>query len=260
MYIQSLGTSKTRVQTVFMHPTICGVFTMLSWLCVLFIPYKKVWLNYLARASIIVCLLGTQSRSTWIAFVLINIFCLWKKSKEKNMRLKKGTFFQICILIILGLIITVSFGEYINNFTQIIINRWRDGMNSSNAANYNRVTMIKMGIQEWMQMGIGKKIFGSGNGYASKFLFSHPIRGWNGAVDNQYLTVLLDFGLVGITFLLSLIWYILKKTITNESKISQLCGLCLLSMFISGFFYEMFSWIFVTFLFCLFLCILEKEK
>lgn len=260
MYIQSLGTPKTRVQTVFMHPTICGVFMMLSWLCVLLIPYKRVWLNYLAKVSIIICLLGTQSRSTWIAFAMINVLYLWKKYKGRNVWLKKRTLFRICFLIIFGLIIAINFNEYINNLYHIIINRWRDGMDSNNAANYNRVTMIKMGVQEWLRLGVGRKIFGSGNGYAYRFLLSHPIRGWNGAVDNQYLTVLLDFGLVGIILFLVLIWYIFKKTILSDDKIKQLCGFCLLSMFISGFFYEMFSWIFVTFLFCLFLCILEKEK
>ena len=45
----------------------------------------------------------------------------------------------------------------------------------------------------------------------------------------------------------------------SENEINQLCALCLLAMFISGFFYEMFSWIFVTLLFCLFFCILEKN-
>ena len=106
--------------------------------------------------------------------------------------------------------------------------------------------------------GYGKS-FGSGNGYAYDFLLTHPIRGWNGAVDNQYLTVLMDFGLVGIVFLFSLIYYAFKKTISSENEINQLCALCLLAMFISGFFYEMFSWIFVTLLFCLFFCILEKN-
>lgn len=259
MYIQSLGTSKTRVQTVFMHPTICGVFMMISWLCVLFVPYRKPWIDYLAKVSIILCLLGTQSRSTWVAFIAINIFYIWEKYKGKNIYLKKEHFFRACIVIMIGFIITISFNEYISSIGHIIINRWRNGMDTNNASNYNRMTMIRMGIQEWMRLGIGRKIFGSGNDYAYKFLLSHPIRGWNGAVDNQYLTILLDFGLVGVFFILSFICYILKKITVSDDKISQLCGLCLLSMLISGFFYEMFSWIFVTLLFCTFLCILEKN-
>lgn len=259
MYIQTLGTAKTRVQTVFMHPTICGVFMMLSWLCILFIPYRKTWINYLAKFSIILCLLGTQSRSTWIAFVMINIFYIWKKYKGKNIHINKRTIFHICILGVIGLIISIFFIDSISGVVQVVVNRWLDGLDSNNGANYNRVTMIKMGIKEWMNLGVGRKIFGSGNGYAYRFLQNHPIRGWNGAVDNQYLTILMDFGLVGIVLLLSLTYYVFKKSVSSNNEIDQLCAMCLLAMFISGFFYEMFSWIFITLLFCLFFCILEKN-
>lgn len=259
IYMQTLGTSKTRVQTVFMHPTICGVFMMISWLCILYMPYKKSWVNYLAKFSIIFCLLGTQSRSIWITFVVINILYIWRKFKRNSIRINRRGFFSICILGTIGLIVAIYFQDSISSVVQVVLNRWRDGMDSKNSANYNRVTMIKMGIKEWMNVGLGRKIFGSGNGYAYDFLLTDPIRGWNGAVDNQYLTVLMDFGLVGIVFLFSLIYYAFKKTISSENEINQLCALCLLAMFISGFFYEMFSWIFVTLLFCLFFCILEKN-
>lgn len=258
MFTQSLGTYKTRVQTVFMHPIICGVFMMVVWLCVLYFPYRKQWINYLARISIFLCLLGTQSRSSWIAFVIVNFLYLLKIRKGKNICLKRRNVVRICALIVVTLIIVIIFREYIWHVSQIVVNRWMAGMDSNDAGNYNRVTMIKMGIQEWMRLGIGEKVFGAGNGYAYTFLFNHPIRGWNGAVDNQYLTVLLDFGLVGFTMLMALVGYTLKKVITGYDEISQLCGLSLLSMFISGFFYEMFSWITVTLLFCLFLCILEQ--
>lgn len=256
IYTQS---SDYRVQTIFMHPTICGVFMVLSWLCVVFIPYKKVWINYVAKVSIILCLLGTQARSAWVAFAIINILYICEKYMGKSIRLKRRTFIQICCLVVVGLIIAICFRESINIIVKTVIKRWLDGMDSNNAANYNRMTMIKMGLQEWMSLGIGRKIFGSGNRYTYELLLTHPIRGWRGAVDNQYLTILLDFGLVGITFLFVLMYHVFKKTITSDNEICKLCGLCLLSMFISGFFYEMFTWIFVTLVFCLLLCILEKN-
>lgn len=259
IYAQSLGTSKTRVQTIFMHPNICGVFMVVAWLCVLFIPYKKQWVNYLARVSIFLCLLGTQARSSWVSFVIVTAVYIVKISKGKIVRLKKSDIFWTCALICLVLSGVIFFNEYIWSIYQIVKERWLDGMNSNNAGNYNRVTMIKMGMQEWTELGIKEKIFGAGNRYAYKLLLRHPIRGWKGAVDNQYLTVLLDFGMVGFFMLLFLVGYAFKKSITNDDEISRLCGLCLLSMFISSFFYEMFSWITVTTLFCLFLCIIEQR-
>lgn len=259
MFTQTLGTSKTRVQTVFMHPIICGVFMVVAWLCVLFIPYRKQWINYLAKVSIFLCLLGTQARSSWVSFVIVTAVYIAKIPKGKTICLKKSKIGGMCALICLSLIGIIVFNEHIRQIYQIVVNRWMTSMNSNDAGNYNRVTMIKMGIQEWMRLGAGEKIFGAGNRYAYTLLVNHPIRGWSGAVDNQYLTVLLDFGLCGFSMWLFLIGYTLKRISTSVDAISQLCGLSLLSMFISSFFYEMFSWITVTLLFCLFLCILEQE-
>lgn len=261
MYMRvNLGTAEMRVRTVFLHPTICGVFMTLAWLCVLFIPYRKRWLNYVAKITIFLCLLGTQSRSNWIAFFIINLLYIWRKYKKKGISLEKRNIIQAAVLLILALIIAVIFNEYIKNIYQLVINRWIAGMDSNNAGNYNRVTMIKMGLQEWTNLGIPEKIFGSGSGYAKAFLLKHPIRGWSAAVDNQYLTVLLDFGLLGLILLLWIGGYIFKIVILDDNEIDQLCGLGLLSMFISAFFYEMFSWITITLMFSLFLSLIDKDS
>ncbi|MCI9462447.1 MAG: O-antigen ligase family protein [Lachnospiraceae bacterium] len=259
IYIQTLGTAKTRVQTIFMHPTICGVFMIITWFCVLFIPYKKNWKNYLSKFFVFLCLLGTQSRSCWIAFFVVNVLYMWKNYKTNKIYLNKNHFFHICIFLIFTVILAFIFREYIIKVFQTVVKRWLDGMDSNNAGNYNRVTMIKMGLHEWGNLDILRKIFGAGNGYAYQLLLSNPIRGWRGAVDNQYLTVLLDFGLVGFFLLIFLAGYIFIKTIRSSDSTYQFFGLCLLSMFISGFFYEMFSWITVTLLFCLFISILEQK-
>lgn len=261
MYMQiNIGTSSMRVRSIFLHPTICGVFMTLAWLCVLFMPYKKNWLNYLAKITIFLCLLGTQSRSNWIAFVIINLLYIWKKYKKKGISFEKKDIVRAVILLVTTLIIAIIFNEYIRNIYQLVINRWIAGLDSNNAGNYNRVTMIKMGLEEWINFGIPEKIFGAGSGYAKAFLLKHPIRGWNSAVDNQYLTVLLDFGLLGLIFFLCLAGYIFRKVMVDDNEINQLCGLSLLSMFISTFFYEMFPWITVTLIFSLFLCIIEKSS
>lgn len=261
MYMQvNLRTATMRARSIFLHPTICGVFMTIAWLCVLFIPYRKKWLNYLAKIAIFLCLLGTQSRSNWIAFAIVNLLYIWKRYKKGRVHLKKRNFIRTTLLLVLALIIAVVFNEYIRNIYHLVINRWIEGMDSNNAGNYNRVTMIKMGLKEWTNFGIIEKLFGSGSGYAVTFLRKHPIRGWDAAVDNQYLSILLDFGLLGLILLLCLVGYIFRKVMVDDNEINQLCELSLLSMFISAFFYDMFPWITVTLIFSLFLCLIEKRE
>lgn len=259
MYMQiNLRTAVVRVRSIFLHPTICGVFMTILWMCVLFVPYKRKWVNRMAQTVIFLCLLATQSRSNWIAFMVINSLYLWKKYRKSRICLKRGQIIYIGICLVSILTLGFVFREYIVNIYQLVVNRLISAIDSNHAGNYNRVTMIKMGIDEWKSFGILEKVFGAGSGYAVAFLHKHPIRGWNTAVDNQYLTILLDFGLVGLLFLLGLLGYLVKRIITDCNKINCLCGLCLLSMFISAFFYEMFSWIMITIIFALFLCLMDK--
>lgn len=261
MYMQAnLRTATMRVRSIFLHPTICGVFMTISWLCVLFVPYKKKWLNCMAKIIIFLCLLGTQSRSNWIAFVIINLLYIWKKYRKQRIFFEKKNIIRVILGVAFALIIGIIFNEFIMKIYQLVVNRWISGMDSNNAGNYNRVTMIKMGLKEWNNFEILEKIFGSGDGYANAFLLRNPIRGWNTAVDNQYLTVLLDFGLLGLILLLCLAGYIFRRVMIDSNEINQLCELGLLSMLISTFFYEMFPWITVTLIFSLFLCSIEKDS
>lgn len=261
MYMQiNSGTAVMRVRSIFLHPTLCGVFMTVSWLCILFVPYKRKWFNSLAKIIVFLCLLGTQSRSNWIAFVVVNVLYLCGKRRKNRKYINKRHIVYMGICLILLFVTAIIFNEYIANIYQLVVKRCILAVDSNHAGNYNRVTMIKMGLAEWNNFKIKEKVFGAGNGYAMAFLHKHPIRGWNMAVDNQYLTVLLDFGLVGLFFLLGLIGYIIKVIITDYNQMSQLCGLCLLSMLISAFFYEMLSWIMVTLVLSLFLCLMDKER
>lgn len=80
--------------------------------------------------------------------------------------------------------------------------------------------MIRNGLNDWMRSGLIQKLFGGGATYAIDYLKNYTIRGWNTAVDNQYLTILMNFGLVGEVLFLYLAYKI--ATITLKAKNSKI--------------------------------------
>lgn len=254
----ALGTASARVRTIFIHPIICAVYTTIFWLCLLHKPYKIKWVNVFAGGCILLSLVGTQSRSSWIAFLAVTlIFCV-KKLCCKKIVIKRKEIVSVISIIIILLLLGYFLRDNIINVVEVVTKRWMNGLDANHAATFTRVSMIKRGWNDWKSAGGGRKFLGAGFGYALKLLKSHSIRGWDTAVDNQYISILLDYGLVGLIFFLYLIFSVMKKTVLTENDAVQFWGLCILSMCISTFFYEMFSWITVMMLFCICLCMFDK--
>lgn len=254
----TLGTASARVRTIFIHPIICAVYTTIFWLCLLYKPYQKKWVNFLAGGCMILSLVGTQSRSSWISFFIVTFIFFIKNINYKKLVVRRKEIMSVISIFIILFLLSIFFKENIINIVEVVVKRWTDGLNVNNSGNFNRVSMIKMGLNDWNTANFGRKIWGAGFGYALKLLKSHSIRGWDIAVDNQYVSILLDYGLVGLVSFLYLIFRILKKIFLTKKYIVQFWGLCILSMCISAFFYEMFSWITVTMLFCICLCMFDK--
>lgn len=254
----SLGTYATRVRTFFLHPIICAAFCTITWFLLIGFPLKSNLLNNVMKILTIICLLGTQARSSWIAFIITNIFYIFTSGKRyKKIRISKKTVRYSLISSGIILFIFAFYSKSIYTYANIFWNRWIDGLNVNNYANYNRVTMIKIGINWWLRGGLINKLFGYGDGTAQKILSATVIRGWDIAVDNQFLTLLLDNGLIGLLLFTLILIYVVIWVIKTKNSYIIILGSCIISLYISSFFYEMLTWIFLTEPLILFICIFD---
>jgi len=254
----NMGTDKWRVRTFFLHPVICAVFMIITWILVLYIPYRKKWLQYIVQGFIVMCLIGTKSRSSWISFVVVTIlFCVLKSGKNKA-EIGRDFIYKWIVVIFLTILICMFFGNWIEMLSNTVSSRLLSGLDGNNEGNYNRVMMIRVGANVFANASIRNKIIGYGSDYAINYLRMHPIRGWNGAVDNTFVTVLLNYGLVGLALHMSIFLISIKNAIKSKSKIVEMSALAVISLFISGFFYEMYSWFTTTI--CLSVFLLGQSK
>ncbi|MBQ8945330.1 MAG: O-antigen ligase family protein [Lachnospiraceae bacterium] len=251
-----LGTENNRARTIFFHPIICAVFCTYIWCILLYYPMKGKWINTISQIALIICLMGTKSRSSWISFAIVNVIYLVQRLSKKKGTIEIGNIFYGLVFAIFMIVIFIIQRDYILSAGRVLLNRWMLVLDADDAGNYNRITMIRNGLQDFAGWGVLSKIFGKGYLYAYNLLQRHSIRGWTTAVDNSYLTALLDYGIGGLLFLFYFI-YISIKSIHSRSRLHKMCGLSILSLFISGFFYEMFSWFTPNFLLALSFCLIS---
>ncbi len=255
MYMKrSMGTPAWRVRTFLIHPIICAVFITATWVVLLYIPYRRKWLNYVIKGCMLLGLIGTKSRSSWIAFLIVNIlYLLIKMIKSNTLLTNRNQLYRIILIIVMMLVLAICFEDRVIKMISGVISRWMLSFDWKDSGNYNRVEMIKMGLDRWREATWSVKLFGNGPNYAIELLTSHAIRGWKNAVDNTYLTVLLNYGLIGLVMFVMILCISIYNMFTARNEIVELSALGMISIYSSAFFYDVFSWFSVMAFFCLFL-------
>lgn len=244
----ALGTYGARVRLIFIHPIICAAYLVFFFLCLIYVPYSNNKINLMAGTCLLFSLAGTQSRSSWISFFVVAFLFVILEKKAIVFKLDKNKMFSIMAGILGFGLIYVMFKTSLDNMFYHLYERWAEGLNAENSANYNRVSMIKMGIKIWLDADWKNKIIGFGDGYSLAYLKMHAIRGWNIAVDNQYVTLLVDYGLWGVGFAVEILVCSVIKFFCAKEKIHR-CGYAMLiALWISTFFYEMLTWTYITIL------------
>ncbi|RKM61921.1 O-antigen ligase domain-containing protein [Butyrivibrio sp. CB08] len=245
-FLQNMGTDQWRVRTVFLHPVICAVFMIITWILLLYIPINNRWLQRFAQGVTVVCLIETKSRSSWISFAVVTfLYFLVRQAKGKK-EIDRSFIFRWMVAVVFLILLALLCSDWFEMLFNTVSSRLIAGLNKNNEGNYNRMMMIRIGTSIFGKAKPLNRMFGNGANYAINYLRAHPIRGWNRAVDNTYVTVLLNYGIVGLFLQLSILLLSVQNMIKTKSKMTEMCALAVISLFVSGFFYEMYSWFTTT--------------
>ena len=244
--LQNAGTERWRVRTMFLHPLVCAVFTLVTWVLLIYMPCRNKWIQFFSQIAVIICMIGTKARSSWISLAIVSIMIFFVRQIKGKRELSRGTIYRLGLAAIAIILLVVFFDDSIFSLLEVVINRLVSAMSIKDVGHYNRVTMIRFGLTEFNKAPIKNKLLGFGTDYAINMLKAHPIRGWNKAVDNTYVTLLLNYGLLGLIMHLSVLFFSIRNMFKTKSIISEMCSIGVVSIFISAFFYEMYSWFSVT--------------
>ena len=209
--LQNAGTERWRVRTMFLHPLVCAVFTLVTWVILIYMPCRNRWIQILSQMAVIVCLIGTKARSSWISLVVVCIMIFFVRQVKGKSELSRGAIYRLGLAAVVMILMIVFFGDSIASLLEVVINRLVSALSIKDVGHYNRVTMFKFGLQEFNKAPLKNKLLGFGPDYAINMLKAHPIRGWNKAVDNTYVTLLLNYGLMGLLMHLIVLCYSVRN-------------------------------------------------
>lgn len=247
-YTYNFGLSTYRVMSLFSHPIICALFFLFAFLCNEYIIKKKV-LKLTMQSLLLVNIYFTFSRSTWLAIIFAIFILIILRRKEiisKALSLK----FRIETLLIF-ILISISFVSIsVYNFQEIfitVINRFGDSLsfNSTDGSNLQRTMTIDL-IWNYMNDGTNMHLFfGNGAGTVNDFMLENPLLIDNfGTTDNQYISILFEFGILGLILYICLVAYVIYSYFKrgNSHWTGFLSLLCFLVISFELFFFDASGW------------------
>lgn len=252
-----------RVSTIFGHPIVYGTFLIcLFWIIYFLYDKRKLKLSEKMIIALIIINLGlTQSRSSWITFVITIIIYYLPKLKLKISKIKKKTLFR-CITVAIGLIIMHESVFYVFD---LLIDRFNDIFTSDGKASLlQRVGAIDLVIgslsrSSFLEIMFGKGVFSTVDLLKNNIIF---LQGFT-SIDNQYLTLLYENGLtIIILYLIIFIGIFLTNLQSNQnSNISKISYFIFYTISINMFFYEAISikWYSISMLLFIALGVLSKN-
>lgn len=241
---KTLSNSSSRIVVIFNHPIVCGCYLVITLILLLVFPMAKKRKQFIFLLVVISAIILTQSRSAWIAsiFVFITLFFKYKKRFFNK-------YYIIYILSFISIILFISLILNYNILEKILafINNRVEGSLDAGEGHIVRIEIILNSIGYWKQ-NLFKFLFGYGKNFGLIFMKEHPVLKfgtfrWDAAIDNQYITIIHETGLIG---LLIVVWIyiisicrIIKLPKTN--KIQFASSMCLVANAICLFFFEGFN-------------------
>jgi O-antigen ligase len=213
------------------HPVVLGNYLTIPALVWFFMFIKEV--NGKKRTLYIVltliclfCIFLTYSRGTWFILLLLYIFIALKTRFLKSLR---GIIVVISALIIYFL---SPANEYIMN--RLLLTTKNDGSVS------HRLYMYYWSLKELFESP--KSFFlGKGVGNIHQRLVENPPPDFFLVLDNNYLLILVELGIVGLLLMLTILIKSISfhKIYSREVKVNSLI---IIAIMINGLTYEFFDW------------------
>lgn len=248
-----------RIMTFFSHPIIYSCFLVFVLLILFYIPFKIKELDYVAKALIIINILLTKTRSSFIALLILSIIFLIKAKNIKRFK-KQMVVRTIVLCVVLFMVIAIFFRNSMAEIFDDVYKRMR----SLTLENQEIRVEILYGYFRYFISSPSSfsVVFGAGAGYSTQFVQALNIYNgwWNTTTDNMFITILLNFGFIGLLPFILLI----KKAFYSYNRIQDpmknIGFAFILFIMMTSFTFESFGWPIIIYLFVLSLMLISKES
>lgn len=259
----SIGQSDYRLILIFGRSIVSGTLLLLFWILLFYYPLKNTKWNLLAHAIVLFNILANKSRSCWIALVVVILMIMIKQ--KTTFKVKKKFFYLVIGISVFITGLQLSGFNLIGRIYLSVVKRVSGSLEAGEGQIVRIETMLNS-FNYWRNGNVFRMIFGSGKNYDKLFLKENPVVKWDGVfvwdgcIDNQYLTTIHEFGLIGVIFIFFILCLAIKRIIKSNYKSKQILSinLSLLGLAICMFFYDGLNYALISFVFIFLLSISDK--
>lgn len=229
------------ISTIFEFRHYYAIFVTMSILYEFYFPQKNTLIKFSRLFILIINLLLTYTRNSWISCIVCLLIMVAVRSRKK-ISIQKNTLVLGGIILSLMIVLMIIFSKQVDPIIQNVFSRFSELFN-------NKSTNDFMGARGYSLRYGTKYIFnhlkylflGGGNAFALAWLKVNPYYYWNVAIDNQFVTIFMNQGIIGILLIVRVVVETCKYLGTKNNRIQQFIALSLVSIFISMMFFEIFA-------------------
>lgn len=228
----AFGEGVTRSPGTIGHPVVAGAVllpALFAWLehALSSGRGRKRHIAWLCFSIVAVGIVLTFSRGAWLAFLFTLLIFL----------LAKGYIVRLRFTAILAILLLCFYLSPIGTYVQM-----RLSITSINDISVShRLLMYEWATEKWLKKPFSFLI-GNGVGYSREELVNSPPRDGLLVVDNIWLTMLMELGLVGTAIILAVQVLSSLKNLLRGLTCNQWVALSILSLSIDGLTFETFFW------------------
>lgn len=245
-----------RTTLFFYHPIFYSIILGCDLSILLYKPYKSRLFNYLNIIMLFINLILTQSRTGWIvAIVVLSLFVL-DNNRSKITKGKLLNVFKVILSILIGVTIICFLNpDIVLKLVSIIVERIAQVQEGNAAgARLANFALVNLAIKSG---GFLRILLGGGRNYAINLLANNPqLNGWTNAIDNQYLTFFLDYGIIGVLGLAIFFVKVFRLFWARKNPNKSIVSCIIISIAIGSLFFEFFNLntIYYLYLLCVVFC------
>lgn len=259
-------TSGGGISSLFEYRHYYAMFLVSSIIITWIKPVKNLFLDVLINLILIVNLLLTYTRNAWIAFIVLLILFFIKKLPNFDYKFNIRSYLAFILSIVLIICLFLFFHNNViemfsnieNRFNQVLVDSHQYG-GASGVRGYVINNGVKYFLQNWKKY----ILIGGGNGFALQWLQHNPYGitiTWTAAIDVQYVTTLMNVGLLGLSALIGILYLNVKEFFVNSNKNIILSSIFVVFAIMFWFFdvIPFMSSVFVFWTICI--CLTVKKK
>ncbi|WP_321023983.1 O-antigen ligase family protein [Eisenbergiella porci] len=237
-----------RLHSIYLHPIIFSLMMLQAFAINHFLIKNQTLKNILGMINVY-CIFMSLSRSSWLVLAILIVLIILQKKKTQKKPLLLGKVINkqsITAVLVLAIIIGIFLQKAdVLSYWGTLLNRWQ-ALEGSMSVSYRSGVVTAVWQDRVQDLNPIHWILGSGyhsvqNAVGRAGIYFGTVG--NNVVDNEWVTLTYDFGLLGIMILLYFTWKSLYIFFSkNESENMWIVALCIIVNLMMALICDTFGW------------------